>query len=414
VSPGQVSPGPVSPGPVSPGLVSPARLIVPAPVGASAPGPPPTAGQRRDRRLRLAAGLVAVALCVAAVTWQVVRPASEAAGEVRIDQMQSFGTHNSYHLQISDRELQVARLADSSADQLEYQFPPLGDQLRAGLRVLELDLYPDPIGGLYSDPLLRRLTGLGTLPGLGAPGTKVLHIADVDYRSTCATLVACLRQLVAFDRADPGHSPVFVLLELKNSDDRIERLGGVRSPPWDATALATLDAEIAGQLGDAVITPDDIRRPGLTLEQSVLAGGWPTLAQARGRTLFAFDNGPGPARDAYLAGHPGLVGREVFTNAEPGDADAVFLLRDDPTGSGATDIADLVRRGYLVRTRADDGPADPDRLAAARASGAQLVSTDHPDALGGVVPAGPDGGLVGCDPVSAPSLCPAGLGRAAP
>lgn len=409
-----MSPGPPNPGPLSPTRVGPTGLTVAAPAGASAAGLRSPSGRRRDRRLRLAAGLVAVALCVAAVTWQVVRPASDAAGDVRIDQLQSFGTHNSYHLQISDRELQVARLADSYADQLEYQFPPVGDQLRAGLRVLELDLYPDPAGGLYSDPLLRRLTGLGTLPGLGAPGTKVLHIADADYRSTCVTLVACLRQLAAFDRADPGHSPVFVLLELKDSDNRIERLGGVRAPPWDAAALATLDSEIAGQLGDAVITPDDIRRPGLTLEQSALAGGWPTLAQARGRTLFAFDNGPGPARDAYLTGHPGLVGRQVFTNAEPGDADAAFVLRDDPTGSGAQGIADLVRRGHLVRTRADDGPADADRLAAARASGAQLISTDHPDTLGGVVPAGADGGLVGCDPVSAPPLCPAGLGRAAP
>ena len=364
--------------------------------------------------MRRAAGVLAVALCVAAVVWQVVRPARDAAGDVRIDQLQSFGTHNSYHLQISDRELQVARLADSQADQLEYQFPPLGDQLRSGLRVLELDLYPDPAGGLYSDPLLRRLTGLGTLPGLAAPGTKVLHIADVDYRSSCVTLVACLAQLRDFDRADPGHSPVFVLLELKDSDDRIERLGGVTAPPWDTAALATLDAEIAAGLGGSVITPDDIRRPGLTLEQSALAGGWPTLAQARGKTLFAFDNDPGPARDAYLAGHPGLVGRQVFTNAEPGEADAAFVRRDDPTGPGQQDIADLVRRGYLVRTRADDGPADADRLTAATASGAQLVSTDHPDTLGGVVPAGTDGGRVRCDPVSAPPLCPAGLGRAAP
>lgn len=399
---------------MSPGPVPDVRPTTARPTGATAVGPRSPAVRRRDRRLRLTAGVVAVALCVAAVVWQVVRPAGDAAGDVRIDQLQSFGTHNSYHLQISDRELQVARLADSSADQLEYQFAPLGDQLRSGLRVLELDLYPDPAGGLYSDPLLRRLTGLGTLPGLGAPGTKVLHIADADYRSTCVTLVACLQQLAAFDRADPGHSPVFVLLELKSSDARIERLGGVRSPPWDAAALATLDAEIAGQLGAAVITPDDIRRPGLTLEQSALAGGWPTLAQARGRTLFAFDNGPGPERDAYLAGHPGLAGRQVFTNAEPGDADAAFVVRDDPTGPRAQQIADLVHRGYLVRTRADDGPADAGRLAAARASGAQLVSTDHPDALGGVVRAGPDCALVGCDPVSAPPLCPAGLGRPAP
>ncbi len=362
----------------------------------------------------MAGGVLAVLLVVAAVTWQTLRPASDTDRTVRIDQLQSFGTHNSYHLPVSARELRVARLVNPAAAQLGYGFPPLGDQLRAGLRVLELDIYPDPAGGLYSYPLIRRLTGLGRLPGMSEPGTKVLHIADVDYRSTCPTFVGCLAQLRAFTVADPRHTPVFVLLEFKTSDARLQRLGGVTAPPWDAAALATVDAEITRELGGAVITPDEVRKPGSTLEESAVAGNWPTLAAARGRVLFAMVDSSGTARDAYRDGHPGLAGRQVFTDAEPGQSDAAFVRRDDPIRVDGPQIPGLVRRGYLVRTRADDGPADPGRLAAARASGAQLVSTDHPDTLAAVVSAGPDGVLVGCNPVSAPPGCPAGVGRTAP
>ena len=361
----------------------------------------------------LAAGALALVVAAgAALTWRVAGPGPD-AGALRIDQLQYVGTHNSYHQELSDREQAIARLASTDAGQLDYAFPPLPDQLRSGLRVFELDLYPDPSGGRYADPLIRRLAGLGRLPGLDAPGTKVLHLVDADYRSSCATLVDCLGQLRAFDREQPEHTPVFVLLEFKTSDARLVELGGVRSAPWDAAALDTVDTEISGVLGKAVITPDDVRRPGKTLEQSVLSGGWPTLRAARGRTLFAMVNPPGPVRDAYLAGHADLAGRQVFTDAEPGQPDAAVLKRDDPTADPGQ-IADLVRRGYLVRTRADDGPADPARLAAARASGAQLVSTDHPDEVGAGDPAAAGGaagpaGLVRCGPVSAPERCGAAL-----
>ena len=41
---------------------------------------------------------------------------------------------------------------------------------------------------------------------------------------------------------------------------------------------------------DELITPDTIRHRGLTLEESVLRHGWPSLAQARGKFVFLMDN----------------------------------------------------------------------------------------------------------------------------
>lgn len=344
------------------------------------------------RWLLVAAGVLVV--CLAGLVWQLGRlpgisGTTDRWADVPLNQVQVVGTHNSYHQRLTAQERRYARLAGPAENRLEYAYPSIGQQLRDGARVLELDLYPDPAGGLYARPLIRRLAGLGPLPGLTQPGTKVLHIADADYRSSCPTLSGCLAELAGFSRDQPHHSPVFVMVEFKSTEPRLERLGGARSGPWDAAALATVDAEISAALGGGVITPDEVRRPGRTLEQSVLAGAWPTIGQARGATVFAMLNPPGPVRDAYLAGHRDLSGRQMFTDAEPGQPDAAILKRDDP---GAADIPGLVARGYLVRTRADGSD-----LALARASGAQLISTDT---------AGPVATVLRCDPVSAGAACP--------
>jgi hypothetical protein len=132
--------------------------------------------------------------------------------------------------------------------------------------------------------------------------------------------------------------------------------------------------------------------------------------------MFLMDNGGGYRTD-YLAGHPNLEGRVLFTNANPGDPDAAFVKRNDPF---AADIPDLVAAGYVVRTRADadtvearennTGPRDQ-----ALASGAQWVSTDYQApgmAVGftsSYVVEIPGGTVARCNPVNAPPGCDSAL-----
>ncbi len=165
-----------------------------------------------------------------------------------------------------------------------------------------------------------------------------------------------------------------------------------------------------------MITPDDIRRRGLTLEQSVLRHGWPSLDRSRGKVAFLLDNDPGPIRDAYRAGRPNLEGRVLFTNSRRGLQDAAFIKRNEPRNENTAQIQELVRAGYLVRTRSDvplttilDG--DLTQLAAALESGAQVVSTDFP--VPGMaarygsdfVAQLPTGGVARCNPVNARRSC---------
>ncbi len=94
-------------------------------------------------------------------------------------------------------------------------------------------------------------------------------------------------------------------------------------------------------------------------------------------------------------------------------AEAAVFNVQDPSTDGAQ-IRALLAQGFIVRTRADSGGIearrhDGSRMAAALASGAQLISTDYydgapdPEALGFVVDFG--GRYLRCDEVLA--ACPA-------
>jgi hypothetical protein len=344
------------------------------------------------------------------------------ADGLRMNQIQFMGAHNAYH-----REMQGAELAAST--KMDPAYPSWGayshaaipDLLgRQNVRGLELDLLPDPQGGLYRHPLARKLAGLGPIndPAMAAPGMKVLHVADLDYNSTCRTFVNCLQQVQDWSHANPEHVPVILQLELKQTDHRLEQAGGAVSPAWDPKLLDDIDKEIHSVFTETdLITADDLRRPGLTLEQSVLTHGWPTLKWARGKVMFFFDNGgPGAIRDMYLNGHPNLAGRAVFTRGNPGDPDAAITMVNDPRGANAATISDLVKRGYLVRTRSDEPLStvknkEYSRLNIALASGAQLVTTDFPTVGmaarydSDFVAELPGAVATRCNPVSAPDNC---------
>src|SRR5882757_7750652 len=214
---------------------------------------------------------------------------------LRINQVQQVGSHNSYHRELSAVEKQVQQAQDPGAVNLFYSHASIPAQLEdQNIRTLELDLFPDPAGGLYTYPLIRKLTGQGPLtdPALGRPGIKVMHIPDFDYNTNCRTFVICLRQVKAWSDQHPNAAPISINLELKQSDPNVVAAGGVKAPPWDLTNLNSVDTEIRSVFSkNDLITPDDVRKGSLTLEQSVLTKGWPTLNSSRGKVMFYFDNG---------------------------------------------------------------------------------------------------------------------------
>lgn len=348
---------------------------------------------------------------------RVMKLARRYAGHcVALNQIQVLGSHNSYHIQ--PRPALFAALLAFLPETIawEYTHLPLPEQFATqGIRQIELDLFYDPDGGLYGNRPVLSLLGDDPMapPALFEPGLKTFHVQDVDFESTCLTFVECLQDIRSWSRSNRRHLPLVVLIEVK--DDPIPdplALGFIIPLPFEADAFDAVDAEIRSVFPRRrLITPDDVRGSHATLEEAVLQEGWPTLRESRGKVLFLLDNG-GAKRDLYVAGRPSLEGRVLFSNANPGDADAAFVKRNDPIGD--TDIPSLVQAGYLVRTRADADTVearsgDTVPRDAAIASGAQYVSTDYPvpnpDFGTGYFVEIPDGAPGRCNPLNAPAGC---------
>jgi hypothetical protein len=240
----------------------------------------------------------------------------------------------------------------------------------------------------------------------------------VDTNSICHTFVECLEQLKAWSDSNPNHLPLTFDLELK-TDALACALGGVcadEAKDWTLDRILNVDNEIRSVLSsDKLIVPDDVRRDGLTLEQSILQYGWPTLAASRGKFMFYFDYEPSTSiHQLYTAnGHESLQNRTVWTNSNEGSADAAFIKYNNPN---VTEIQRLVKKGYFVRTRADDPIATVlSRNTTTRdnafLSAAQIVSTDFPQygmsaRYDWDYAVQLDGGKVArCNPVSAPAWC---------
>lgn len=344
---------------------------------------------------------------------------------LRMNQIQVLGTHNSYHIQPRDSILEALALFDSQelADSLEYTALPLREQFDKGVRQLELDIFADPNGGLYSMRRGLRVVGddpVSGLPELDEPGMKVLHVQDIDFETHCLTFAACLTSIKEWSDSHSRHLPITVMLEAKEEviSDPLD-LGFVIPLEFGPDEVAEIDNEIlalfpAGQL----ITPDDVRGEADSLEEAVLNGGWLTLAEARGRVMFVFLN-KSAARDHYIDGHPSLRGRVMFTNSDEGSPEAAWFNVNNAQNDGQR-IRELVAAGYMVRTRADEETqqareGDYSLQEAAFESGGQFVSTDYvvpePDFGTGYSAAVPGGYVGRCNPISAPADCDSELIR---
>jgi hypothetical protein len=314
-------------------------------------------------------------------------------GQVRMHQLQSIGTHNSYHIAPHPRlEKWIALVGKSILEGIQYTHRPLEEQLgRLQVRQLELDVYADPEGGLFSKPIGAAMAGTGGDPkgldpnadgALDAPGFKILHAPGFDYATRVATLREAFRQIREWSDRSPGHLPVLVMIELKES-----------SPVSAGVSLVKFDRQLLQQLDDLIhasfprqqlLLPEDLKVEGVdTIRDAVLQQGWPTLSQARGKLIFALDN-EGSWVDRYLDAQEGDRQKAtLFVSVEPTHPMAAWMKRNDPVGQ-FEEIQSLVRRNFMVRTRADADTlqarsGDTSRRDSAWASGAQWISTDFPE-----------------------------------
>ena len=306
----------------------------------------------------------------------------DADDNLPINKIQVIGSHNSYKKAIDPLLFKSFAKTDSvSASRIDYEHIPVTEQLDMGLRNLEIDVYADAKGGKYAHP--RGLDWVKGQPDydlnkeMDAPGFKVFHIQDLDFRSDFLTLKGGLEKLKKWSAAHPDHTPVFITLEAK--DGKMKGEGFSAPEVFTESTFDLLDQVILDGLGkEHVITPDQVRGKYKTLEDAVLHDNWPALKSARGKFIFILDQ-KGEKMELYIKGHPSLKGRVLFANAEAGRPEAGMMIIND---AKSPEIYGLIKKGYIIRTRADSDTQEARRndrsnFDAACASGAQIITTDY-------------------------------------
>jgi len=338
---------------------------------------------------------------------------------IRLNHIQVLGTHNSYKLKPHPELVtQINEYVDGWSRNIDYEHRPLAEQLGdLGIRQFELDVFADTAGGLFSEPAGALLAGDEEFlyaEEMAEPGLKVLHGQDLDYRTSCMTLISCLSEIREWSQANPSHFPLFIMIEAK--DGLMEDRGPIQfTKPIAFTdeLLHGIDDEIRAVFDvGQIITPDDVRGSFATLEEAVRTSGWPTLADSRGKVMFALDN-TGRHKDLYLSGNPNLENRLLFVSSEPGEPTAGFIKMNNVIDLGEK-IKEYTAAGFLVRTRSDipteeARSGDTTRRDLALESGAQFISTDYPEespyGSGYIVTLPGAESPARCNPITAPDSC---------
>lgn len=318
---------------------------------------------------------------------------SEVPDNLKINQLQYLGSHNSYKKK-TDQEIfdflgNLANVlpAEFNPIELDYSHISLSEQLtHYGVRQLELDVYLDSYGGRFYSrkgyDFIEKEKESG-IQELLEPGIKLLHIPDIDFNTHHYSFKSALKELKEWSENYPEHIPIFIIIELKSTTihTTLPSAGFAETESWNnIAALNTLENEILSVFNvNNIITPDDIRGNYATLNEAVLNHNWPNIQESRGKVVFLFDNSQ--IANDYTANTPNLEGKLIFTNSTPGNSDAAFIKMNN-IDSLYNSINDLAEQGYLIRTRVDEGTYqarnnDYSKWIKGTESGAHFLSTDY-------------------------------------
>jgi hypothetical protein len=334
---------------------------------------------------------------------------------LHINQIQLVGTAESYKQRPSASMLGLIRMGSAEdARELDFAEPPIAAQLNMGARSLEFDVANDPKGGLYARPagamMAMELVSDQYIHDMSQPGFKVIHILDIDFNSSCMTLVNCLQAVAGWSRAHPDHVPI--VIGIRTNDDKTPMPGATHPQKFDAAAFDALDATILSVFHpNEVITPDKVQGNYPSLRDAVLAQGWPTLGATRGKVMFLLDD----AKEKvilYRVNRHVLEKRVMFVATDMNSPAAGFVTIEDPSKVPGA-ISQAVRAGFMVHTFADADTKEARAGNTARrdkafASGAQVISTDFlsvDPAIGKYQVRVPGGHVAQCGPQFGPERC---------
>ena len=279
---------------------------------------------------------------------------------VKLNEMAVMGTHNSYQLlgtlpkQGLMKTLQIISfgLVENKA---VFEMDTFTEQLEQGIRNLEIDIE--------------------TVDDEGDVSFIVTHKAIIDNVSSAYNLAKGLEEIAMWSDNNPGHLPVYLLIEPK---DDVPSINNMKN--FSLEYALELDKVLRQVLGDRLFTPQQVMGDYESFEEMRKADGWPTLKESAGKIIVLLHTCD--VTQEYIDTDTSIKTQAMFPMLLFGDIDkpyASFILDNDPVIASENNKKTVDENNLMVRTRADDYPDFSDeRYKSADNCGSHIITTDYP------------------------------------
>lgn len=279
---------------------------------------------------------------------------------VKLNEIAVMGTHNSYQLlgtlpkQGLMKTLQIISfgLVENKA---VFEMDTFTEQLEQGIRNLEIDIE--------------------TVDDEGDVSFIVTHKAIIDNVSSAYNLAKGLEEIAMWSDNNPGHLPVYLLIEPK---DDVPSINNMKN--FSLEYALELDKVPRQVLGDRLLTPQQVMGGYESFEEMRKADGWPALKQAAGKIIVLLHTCD--VTQEYIDTDTSIKTQAMFPMLLFGDIDkpyASFILDNDPVIASENNKKTVDENNLMVRTRADNYPDFSDeRYKSADNCGSHIITTDYP------------------------------------
>lgn len=280
--------------------------------------------------------------------------------ETKINEIAVMGTHNSYQMlatfpkRVLMKTLQIITfgLVENKA---VFEMDTFTLQLEQGVRNLEIDIETVDNGEEVS--------------------FIVTHKPTLDNVTSAYDFAKALDEIVLWSNNNPGHIPIYLLIEPKNDVAPINNMQN-----FSLEYALEFDMLLKEKLGDKLLTPKLAMGDHESLEAMRTADDWPTLNEAAGKIIVLMHTCD--VTQEYIDFDQSIKTQAMFPMLLFDDIDksyASFILENDPETAIENNKITIGEKNLMVRTRADDYPDFSDeRYDFANKCGSQIITTDYP------------------------------------
>lgn len=279
--------------------------------------------------------------------------------DLKLIDLQFLGTHNSYKKEKSALEKMFAAFS-KDLRQGNYAFETPTDQLNAGIRSFEFDLF-----------CRQRKNGVTF---------HSFHIGYADMSSNAFDFKTCLEEINLWSVNNPNHLPITIILELK------EKGGAYPYSTIERQHLADLDKLIKAEMS-TLYTPAQAFEGYDNLNEMRACWDSPSLKETMGKVLFILH--PTKLMQDYISLDTSFCTQAMFPAAyfwwdKAVGLNSFVIINNHGAAEGSIDENGGRKNGYLFRIMLEDsinGNAMSQQIESAIATGATICSTNLPPLL---------------------------------